>query len=317
MPLRKQSKQSYAAHAAGLLAAIRERRPLVHHLTNFVTMSDVAAVTRALGASPVMAMAPEEVQEVAAQADALVINLGTPTAERLRAVDLALQAARAKAVPIVIDPVGAGMSRLRTETSLNVIRAAGRPVVRANPAEAAALTGELDRVRGVDAVGEFDVIDLATRLSALGAVAAVTAPRDIVTDGRRVLAIDNGHPWLAAMPGAGCMVTAVVGIFLTVADLADFVTATAAALACFGLAAERARGQARGPGSLKAALLDALFTLPPGELEAGMKCTLLPAHAQRGSERVRHNRPADRTRTPSRGDGGGRHRRRRNRRPAS
>lgn len=316
MPPRKQSRQSYPTHAAGLLAAVRERRPVVHHLANFVTMADVAAATRALGALPVMAMAPEEIEEVVGHADALVVNLGTPTADRLRAVDLAVQAARARVLPIAIDPVGAGMSRLRTETSREVIRAAGRPVVRANPAEAAALTGELDRVRGVDAIGEFDVVTLAGKLAALGVVAAVTAPRDIVTDGRRVLAVQNGHPWLAAMPGAGCMVTAVVGTFLTVTDLADFVVATAAALACFGLAAERAVAHARGPGSLKAALLDSLFTLTPKDLEEGMRCTLLPAEAKRGSERVHHYRPEDRSGTAARRDSGGGRRGRRNRGPA-
>jgi len=282
--------------AARLLAELRERRPVVHHLANFVTMSDVAAVTRALGAMPIMAMAPEEVQEVASSADAMVVSLGTPTTERLDAIERALAVARRRGIPVAVDPVGAGASKWRTEAARRIIRAVPRPVIRANPAEAAALAGKQARLRGVEAAESYDhdeVIEIAKLVVQSSCVAVITGPRDVITDSRRGFVVDNGHPWLAAMPGAGCMVTAVVGSFLGVADRADFVITAAAGLACFGLAAEKAASKASGPGSLKPQVIDALFAMTPDELQAGMKYSELAAprktHAPR-SQRIRHHR---------------------------
>lgn len=266
-----------ARAAARLLDDIRTRRPIVHHLANFVTMNDVAAATRAVGAMPIMALSPAEVEDVTARADALVISLGTPTAERLQAIDLAIAAARKRVIPIVIDPVGAGASTLRTEAALKVVHAAGYPIIRANPAEAAALVGETAELRGVESAGSPDAKALAPRLIKDGGVAVITGPRDIVTNGTRTLVVDNGHAWLAAMPGAGCMATALIGAFVAVAGVADFVTAAAGGIACFGLAAERAAKRARGPGTLKPALIDALFTMTAKELAAGMRCRPVPA----------------------------------------
>lgn len=280
------STLSEAQVAARLLDDIRERRPIVHHLANFVTINDVAAATRAVGAMPIMAMSPAEVEEVVGRADALVISLGTPTAERLQAIDLAVAAARRRAIPIVIDPVGAGASKLRTTAALKVIHAAASPIIRANPAEAAALVDEIAQLRGVESASAPDANALAPRLIKDGGVAVITGPRDIVTNGARTLAIDNGHGWLAAMPGAGCMATAVVGAFVAVAGVADFVSAAAAGIACFGLAGERAAQHARGPGTLKPALIDSLFTMTAKELAAGMRCTRVPASpGRRGAAR--------------------------------
>lgn len=266
--------------AAALLGLLRERRPVVHHLANFVTMNDVAAATRAVGALPVMALAQEEIREIVERAAAVAVNLGTPTRERLDAAKLAVQVAREKEIPIIIDPVGAGASRLRTDAAQRVIRLAGNAVVRANPAEAAALAGLPAQIRGVEASGQYDTLAVAVALARSCGIAAVTGPRDIITNGMHVLAVDNGHPWLAALPGAGCMATAVVGAFCAVADATDLIAAVTAGLACFGLAAERAAGRAGGPGTLKPLLMDALFALSPAELQAGARCTELePIHA--------------------------------------
>jgi len=276
---RRRSAPPEAQAAARLLQEIRERRPVVHHLANFVTINDVAAATRAVGARPIMALSPAEVEEVTARAAALVISLGTPTADRLQAIDLAVAVARRRGIPIVLDPVGAGASTLRTEAARRVIRAAARLVIRANAAEAAALVGDAAELRGVDAAQAPDAATLAPRVAAAGGVAVITGARDIVTDGVRTLAVDNGHAWLAALPGAGCMATAVVGAFVAVAGAADVVTAAAGGIACVGVAAERAARRARGPGTLKPALLDALFTMTADELAAGMRCTPVPAPA--------------------------------------
>ncbi len=273
---------AYEREAAELLALIRQRRPVVHHLANFVTIADVAAATRAVGSLPIMAMAPEEIQEIVARADVLVVNLGTPTVGRLETITLAVREARERGLPIVIDPVGVGASRLRTEGAKKTLHAAGRAVVRANAAEAAALAGQPGNLRGVEAVGTADVAIVAAAVARLAGVAAITGPRDVITDGTQSLAVDNGHPWLRAVPGAGCMATALVGAFCAVAGPVGLVTAAASALACFGLAAERAAERAGGPGTLKSLLLDALFALEPDDLRAGMRCTeLATTHASR------------------------------------
>jgi hydroxyethylthiazole kinase len=270
--------------ASDLLATLRQRRPVVHHLANLVTAAEVAAATRAVGAMPIMAISPAEVEEVTASADALVISLGTPTAERLQAVDQAVRVARRRGVPTVIDPVGAGASRLRTETARRILAAASWPVIRANPAEAEALVGSDSRtgrrgaLRGVDAARAYTVEQMRTLGAALvrsGGIAALTGPADVVTDGRRVLVVHNGHPWLAAMPGAGCMATAVVGAFVAVAERADFLTAAAVGLSCFGAAAEQAARQAGGPGTLKPLVVDALARLTPAALAGRMRVHLL------------------------------------------
>ncbi len=267
--------------AAALLGSIRERRPVIHHLANFVSMRDVALVTRALGALPVMAMAPEEVEEVVANADALVVNLGTPTADRLEAIRRAVPVARAKGLPIIVDPVGVGGSRLRTSAAKAIVAAAGRPVIRANSAEAAGLVGLPGALRGVEAVShDANPMAIATAVAAqFRAVVAVTGARDIITDGLRTVGIDNGHAWLAAVTGAGCMATAVIGTFCAVAP-SDLVSACACALGCFGLAAERAASRAGGPGTLFPLLVDALFALTPTDLRAGIRWTnLVTTHA--------------------------------------
>ncbi len=267
--------------AAALLRFIRERRPVIHHLANFVSMRDVALVTRALGALPVMAMAPEEVEEVVTNADAVVINLGTPTADRLEAIRRVVPVARAKGLPIIVDPVAAGGSRLRTSAAKAILVAAGQAVIRANSAEAAALVGLPAHLRGVEAVSQdANPTAIAAAVAAqFRGVVAVTGARDIITDGARTIGIDNGHPWLATITGAGCMATAVIGAFCAVTPT-ELLDACACALGCFGLAAERAASRAGGPGTLLPLLIDALFALTPTDLRAGIRwTTLVTTHA--------------------------------------
>lgn len=275
----------FGDRAASLLAAVRNQRPLVHHLANFVTMQAVASATRAVGALPVMAMAGDDAEEMAASADALVLNLGTPTPERLEAMFAAGRVATVRGIPIVLDPVGAGATRYRTVAAGRLLDEMRVTVVRANHGEAAALLGRSGFVRGVESAGdEGGAAALAAALAReRGLVAAVTGACDHVAVAGRVLVIENGHPWLAAIPGAGCMVTGVIGAFcaaaLAVPDEADPLSAArssadgprplmaaASALACFGVAAEIAAEHARGPGTLAPALLDALHSLTPEQL---------------------------------------------------
>jgi hydroxyethylthiazole kinase len=252
-----------AAQVPTLLSAVRSRRPLVHVFANFVTMQAVASATRAIGALPVMALAGPDAEEMAGQADALVLSLGTPTADRLDAMHAAGRRAAARAVPIVLDPVGVGTTTFRTTAARGLLAHLPVAVIRANRGEAAALLGQAGQVRGVESVApepDGSAVLLASRLAAAyGGVAAVTGPSDEVADPERVVLVEHGHPWMAAVSGAGCMAAALIGAFCAVGG--DRLTATAAALTCFGLAAEIAAGRAAGPGTLVCALLDALYHL--------------------------------------------------------
>jgi hydroxyethylthiazole kinase len=250
------------------LAAIRERKPLVHQITNYVVMNETANATLALGALPVMAHAREEVEEMAALAGSLVLNIGTLEPAWVDAMLLAGRAANESGVPIVLDPVGAGATAYRTTTARRLVRELEPAVVRGNAAEIATLAGRAAEIRGVESIGASDSPAEIARAAAhdLGTVVAVTGAVDHVSDGERVMAISNGHPLLASITGSGCMSTAVTGCFLAVG--ADPFAAAAEALVAFGLAGEDAAREARGPGSFHVALYDALHQLDPTTLDA-------------------------------------------------
>jgi len=274
--------------AAGL-ARLRQQRPLIHHITNDVVMNDTANATLCLGGLPVMAHAAEEVAEMVGQAGALLLNLGTLTAEQVESMYLAGRRANERGIPIVLDPVGAGATRFRTQTALALLDELRVAVVRGNLGEIAALAGQEGMVRGVESVaaapgalgpGGADPQSIADELAGhWRTVVAITGARDVVSDGRRMLGVDNGHPWLATVTGTGCMATTAVAAFAAVEP--DHLLAAAAALACFGLAAEAAAGGtdversagpgAPGPASFKVALLDRLYHLSPQDLAAGAR----------------------------------------------
>jgi hydroxyethylthiazole kinase len=249
------------------LQAIRERKPLVHQITNFVVMNETANATLALGALPVMAHAAEEVEEMASAAGALVLNIGTLAPEWVEAMLLAGRAANRAAVPIVLDPVGAGATRYRTETACRLLDELEIAVVRGNAAEVATLAGLAAEIRGVESLSAGGA-DLARAAAVeLGCVAAVTGPVDHVSDGERALAVANGDPLLATVTGTGCIATALTGCFLAVRPDGP-VDAAAEALVALGVAAEDAAREARGPGTFHAALYDALHALEPDELDS-------------------------------------------------
>jgi hydroxyethylthiazole kinase len=251
------------------LAAIRERKPLVHQITNYVVMNETANATLALGALPVMAHAKEEVEEMASVAGALVINIGTLSEHWIESMLLAAKAANRAGVPVVLDPVGAGATRLRTDTAKRLLDETGIAVVRGNAAEVATLAGREAEIRGVESIGASDSGgELAkAAASALGCVAAVTGPVDHVSDGDRVVAVANGHELLGTVSGTGCMATAITGCFLAVA--ADrSLDAAAEALVAFGVAGEDAALEAKGPGTFHAALYDALYNLDPETIDS-------------------------------------------------
>jgi hydroxyethylthiazole kinase len=251
------------------LRAIRERRPLVHQITNYVVMNETANATLALGALPVMAHAVQEVEEMASAAGALVLNIGTLSERWVEAMLLAGRAANAAGVPIVLDPVGAGATRYRTQTAKLLLAELDIAVVRGNAAEIAALAGRQAEIRGVESIGAGPGLELARAAALeLGCVAAVTGAVDHVSDGERVLAVANGHPLLGTVSGTGCMATAVTGCFLAAQQPLE---AAAEALIAFGVAGEDAAAGARGPGSFHVGLYDALAALDPAALDARAK----------------------------------------------
>ncbi|MGD9275510.1 MAG: hydroxyethylthiazole kinase [Desulfobacterales bacterium] len=263
--------QNLAEQAARNLRAVRERKPLVHNITNFVVMNYTANALLAMGASPVMAHAINEVEEMVSHAGALVLNIGTLTEEWVAAMIAAGRKAAEKKIPIVLDPVGAGATRLRTESARKILSQIHIRVLRGNASEILSLQDENSRTKGVDAVhGVGEAARTAGILAAeLGSTLVITGPVDLITDGRYVVRVANGHPLMASVTGSGCTATAAIGAFLTVDP--EPVSAAATALAFFGLAGEVAGDSAAAPGSFMIKMLDALFTITPEQLQKGCK----------------------------------------------
>lgn len=246
---------------APLLTRIRENKPLVHHITNMVVMNDTANITLGIGALPVMAHAREEVAEMVRLAGALVLNIGTLTPEQIEAMLIAGRAANERGVPIVLDPVGAGATRLRTESALRLLRELRVTVLRGNASEVGALVGVAGETRGVESISlagrREDVAAAAAK--AFGCATAITGARDVISDGERLAYVDNGHPLLATITGSGCMSTSLVGAFLAVER--DGWLAATAALVAMGVAGEIAAPRSGGPGTFRSHLLDAVAGL--------------------------------------------------------
>jgi len=255
------------------LRRLRERRPLVHQITNYVVMNETANATLALGALPVMAHAREEVEEMAALAGALVLNIGTLSPHWVDAMIAAGRVANERSVPVVLDPVGAGATRYRTETAKRILDEVDVTVLRGNAGEVATLVGVEAEVRGVESIasGDDPAALARTAASRLGVVASVTGAVDHVSDGTDVAAVANGDPLLAAITGTGCMSSTVTGCFLAAAE-SPFDGAVEA-LVAFGVAGEDAARVAKGPGSFHVALYDALAALDPATLDERAKVT--------------------------------------------
>ena len=257
---------------ADLLATLRARHPLVHNITNYVVMNSTANALLALGASPIMAHAIEEVEELVGISGALVINIGTLSKPWIEAMFKAGVCARTKHVPVVLDPVGAGASRLRTDTARALLKQVHPAILRGNASEILALGADaIGGARGVDAQHTVAQAHQAavTLATTHGMVVAVTGVEDYVTDGRREARIRNGHPLMARVTGTGCAASAVTGAFAAVEP--DAFQAAVAALVVFGLAGEWAAQHAQHPGSYGIALLDGLDAVTPESVRTGAR----------------------------------------------
>lgn len=257
--------------AAENLQKIRDNKPLIHNITNFVVMNYTANVLLAMGASPVMAHAENEVEDMVAFAGALVLNIGTLTDTWIASMVQAGQKATALHKPIILDPVGAGATPFRTTSARTIIEKTRVSVIRGNPSEIVSLGSEQSTTKGVDSTSSVQDAALTASFLAkeLETILAITGPVDLVTDGSRVVHIGNGHALMPYVTGTGCSATAVIGAFAAVDP--DYLSAAATALAFFGLAGEMAGNTATGPGSFMIHLVDALYTMTPEQLQKGCR----------------------------------------------
>jgi hydroxyethylthiazole kinase len=257
--------------AAENLMALRKQKPLIHNITNYVVMNYTANALLAMGASPVMAHAQNEVEDMVAFAGALVLNIGTLTDDWISSMIKAGKKASELDTPIILDPVGSGATPLRTNSAKNIISQTKIKVIRGNASEILSLRDENSKTKGVDSLHSVDEAAEAARNLAdeLHTTLAITGPVDLITDGTRVLRVSNGHPLMGYVTGTGCTATATIGAFLAVDK--DPLSATATALAFYGLAGEIAAETASAPGSFMIQLLDALYTITPGQLKSGCR----------------------------------------------
>jgi len=246
--------------AEEVLLKITEEKPLVHHLTNYVTVNLVANTTLLTGALPVMAHAHEEVEEMVGLASALVINIGTLDPPFVEAVLLAGRRANERGIPMVLDPVGAGATSFRTKTAQRLLSELKIAAVCGNAGEIATLAGLSAEVRGVESLAGDAREATVKAAGALGITVAATGETDYVSDGESTMAISNGHSFMSHVVGSGCASTAVVGCFVAAVGGAGAET-VAHALAYFGRAGEVAAKGAKEGGTFEPQLLDALAEL--------------------------------------------------------
>jgi hydroxyethylthiazole kinase len=256
--------------------AVRERSPLVHNITNLVAINFNANALLAVGASPVMAHAHEEVRDMVAIAQALVLNIGTLDPYWIESMRLALAAATKRGIPTVLDPVGAGATPYRNQAIGSLLAVASPTVIRGNGSEIMSVAGSAVTTRGVDSsAGANDALGAAKALvQRTKGVVCVSGETDHVLDAqRRWASLSNGHVWMTRITGVGCSATALVGAFCAVQPDAWRATVSAMALLSVAgeVAAERSQAAGLGVGSMQAALLDGLQLLDKATFEKRLR----------------------------------------------
>lgn len=243
---------------ADLMACVRKKTPLVHHITNYVTVNDCANVTICAGGSPVMTDAKEDIDDMVALASSVVLNIGTLNPRTVDSMIQAGKAANKRKVPVILDPVGVGATKYRTETAWKILDKVKVSIIKGNEGEIGVLSGAGGEVVGVDSKGmKGDRSNAAMSLALkTGTTVAMTGREDVVSDGKRIFVIDNGHDFMECVSGTGCMASSVVGCYAGCTS--DMLMASVSALTVFSVAAEVAALKSFGPGSFKVNLLDSL-----------------------------------------------------------
>lgn len=248
------------------LELIRSNAPLVHNITNYVVMNNTANALLAVGASPVMAHAIEEVEDIVTISSSLVINMGTLSEKWVESMLLATQKAKQTNTPYVFDPVGVGASKYRTAIAQKIIKSATPAVIRGNASEIMALAQFSNTTKGVDSTVEtHTALDAAIALSkSLNNTIVISGATDYIVTADQITTITNGSALMEKVTGMGCTATAIVGACIAVET--DMQLAASAAMAIMGVAGDMAAAKAEGPGSFQANFLDSLYLLSPEQL---------------------------------------------------
>ncbi|GGM79077.1 hydroxyethylthiazole kinase [Dyadobacter beijingensis] len=248
------------------LEKLRASAPLVHNITNFVVMNFTANALLAVGASPVMAHAAEEVEDMVTIAGALVVNIGTLSPQWVDGMKLAMKKAAESGTPIILDPVGAGATPYRNRVLAELLETAPPTIIRGNGSEILALAGASIQTKGVDSTADSTgSIGAAHALSErFGSVVSVSGAVDVIVQGNRTGWVSNGVPLMTKVTGMGCSATAIAGAFAAIC--ADPFEAAVSAAATMGVCGELAYRNAKLPGSFQIAFLDTLADISPAHL---------------------------------------------------
>lgn len=253
------------------LKKIRHRKPLIHNITNYVSMNATANALLALGASPIMAHAQEEMAELGALTEGLVVNIGTLSASWIESMKAAIHMARAQSKPIVIDPVGAGATAYRTQTALDLFDVAPPTVIRGNGSEILGLDTRLNSTKGVDSrVRSEDALEAAQRLATrYSCTVVISGATDYIVAPNERCSIRNGSSMMTKVTGMGCIATTFVAAFCTVN--ANPGLAAAHGMAVMGICGELASARSQGPGAFFPVFLDAVANLSLDDLNAHLR----------------------------------------------
>lgn len=260
-----------ASHIWESVRKIRQIAPVVHNITNYVVMNNSANALLAIGASPVMAHAEEEVEEMVNIAGALVINIGTLSPHWIRAMFRAAHQAKKQNIPVILDPVGAGATAYRTNTARDLLREVPPSIIRGNASEIMAILEEDAKTKGVESTtASHDALDVARQLNRIhGSVVCVSGEIDYIINGDTTTKVMNGHPMMTKVTGMGCIATALCGAFAAVNKA--YAEAAVQAMAVMGIAGEMGVEGVPGPGSLQVRFLDALYRLSEEDIQQYLK----------------------------------------------
>lgn len=263
-------------YIGNLLENVRERAPLVHHITNYVTVNDCANITLSIGASPVMADDINEVEAMTSIASSLVINIGTLNSRTVECMIKAGKKANEAGIPVILDPVGAGATPYRTKVAKTIMDNIELAVIRGNLSEIKTLYGINTKTKGVDSLYDTSIKDelekgklLAKDFSKrVGSIIAITGAVDIVTDGKMIYTVENGHKIMSKITGTGCMCSSLIGSYLGTNE--DNLLAALSGVVSMGISGELAYEslkEGEGTGTFKVKLMDNIYNLSKEVIE--------------------------------------------------
>jgi hydroxyethylthiazole kinase len=255
---------------AEMMDSVKKKRPLVHHITNYVTVNDCANICICSGGAPVMTDEAKDIPEMVRISSAVVLNIGTLNETTVDSMLLAGKTAKRFGIPVILDPVGVGATEYRTDVAWKLIKRAEVSVIKGNGGEISVLAGMGGIVKGVDSIsGSRDENAAISLASMTGAVVAATGKTDYVSDGKTTYILNNGCDMMETVSGTGCMACSVVGAYVGACGASA--ESVAAAISAFSIAGEISGEKAFGPGSFKTKLFDSLYNLTPEEAKKRAK----------------------------------------------